>query len=732
MLISLLRFVLRVFYRYRTFNEEVLRAKGPVLLLANHVSWWDWLFLGACVENDWRFVTSSETAELSWVHKFIMVNRRTFPVDMNSAYAVKHIASYLHHGGRLVLFPEGRMSRTGSLMKFFEGTGFLTSKTNARVITAFIRGADRLPFSPNPNRKKWFPRVSVHFSPLLHPPSGGHTTATEARATFTTWLQDAMIRQRFETEMAHGPTTIAGAIVERAVECRRLGILQDSTQKKLTYGKLLLGATVLSAHWTRLGPEPGRVGILLPNVNGFAVVLMSLWFSKKIPAILNYGSGLRPLVACARLAGLKQVITSRAFIERMELDLAPFREAGIETVFLEDVRRQITVFQRLTGAFRARFFSPRFSGVQPADPALILFTSGSEGDPKGVELSHTNLLANIRQMVSVVDLLDNDRFFNALPLFHSFGLTVGLLLPLVQGTFVFLYLSPLHYRIIPATFYNHDCTILFGTNTFLAAYARKANPYDFHTLRYVFAGAERLQPATSELWMHKFGVRILEGYGITECSPCVSVNVPMHSRTGSAGRFVPAIQHRLEHVDGIEDVQAPVHGDEPGNATSHTTLHCGRLLVRGPNIMRGYLNASANDRFKELDGWYDTGDIVGVDGDGFIFILGRLKRFAKISGEMVSLTSVEDVLCASLSHFGPRFGIAVLSREDPQRGEKIVAVTNEPRLSLAQIREALQTAGLSNLAVPKNLVLVPELPLLGSGKINYPELERSLAGNDPQ
>ncbi len=727
MLISFLRFVLRVLYRYRTFNEEVLRTNGPVLLLVNHVSWWDWLFLGACIENDWRFVTSSTTAELSWIHKRIMVNRRTFPVDMNSAYAVKHIATYLQHGGRLVLFPEGRMSTTGSVMKLFEGTGFLTSKTHAKVITAFIRGAARLPFSPNPNRKEWFPRVTVHFSPLLEPPRAGHTTATEARTTFTIWLQDAMIRQQFETEMAQGPSTIAGAIIERAARSPGRAILQDSTQKTLTYGKLLIGATVLSAQWSRSRAEQERVGVLLPNVNGFAVVLMSLWFSKKIPAILNYGSGLRPMVACARLAGLRQVITSRAFIERLELDLTPLREAGIEVVFLEDVRAQITLYQRMSGAVRARFFSPSFSGIEPADPALILFTSGSEGDPKGVELSHTNLLANIRQMVSVVDLLDKDKFFNALPLFHSFGLTVGLLLPLVQGTFVFLYLSPLHYRIIPATFYNLDCTILFGTNTFLAAYARKANPYDFHTLRYVFAGAERLQRATSEIWMHKFGVRILEGYGVTECSPCLSVNVPMHSRTGSAGRFLPAIEHRFEHVDGIEDVQTPAHGGEPGVPPSHTLLHCGRLLVRGPNIMRGYLNEAANNKYKKLGGWYDTGDIAGVDGDGFVFILGRLKRFAKISGEMVSLTAVEDVLCAALSHFGPRFGIAVLARPDPQRGEKLVAVTNEPRLSLAHVRDALQSGGLSNLAAPKRLVVLPELPHLGSGKINYPELEKVLA-----
>src|SRR5581483_8467072 len=488
MLIFLIRCLLRVLYRFRAHNTEVLRTEGPVLLLANHVSWWDWLFLGVCLEEDWLFVTSSTTADLSWVHKQIMVNRRTFAVDMNSPYAVKHMAAYLHAGGRLVLFPEGRMSTTGSLMKLFEGTGFLTSRTHAKVITAYLRGAARLPLSPNPNRKQWFPRVSVHFSSVLEPPRAGHIPSSEARATFTTWPSDVMHRQQFETEMAWGPATIPAAIFQTARQMRRTPILEDTTTKQLTYGKLVLGATVLASEWpTLLGTEPGkRVGLLLPNVNTVPVVLLSLWLKNQVPAILNYSAGPAMLAGCARLAGLKEVITSRRFLERADLDVGPLQAQGIRIVYLEDVRAGISVWARLKGAFHAWFQSGHAAlPLNPDDTALILFTSGSEGDPKGVDLSHRNILANIRQMLSVVDLMDTDRFFNALPLFHSFGLTIGLLLPLVQGTFVFLYISPLHYRIIPAAFYALDCTVLFGTNTFLSAYGRKAHPYDFRTLRYV-------------------------------------------------------------------------------------------------------------------------------------------------------------------------------------------------------------------------------------------------------
>ena len=300
--------------------------------------------------------------------------------------------------------------------------------------------------------------------------------------------------------------------------------------------------------------------------------------------------------------------------------------------------------------------------------------------------------------------METDRFFNALPLFHSFGLTVGLLLPLVRGVFVLLYPSPLHYRVVPSAFYNLDCTVFFGTNTFLNGYARKAHPYDFRTLRYLFAGAEKVQEATATLWMRKFGVRILEGYGATECSPCLSANLPMRPRHGSAGRFLPGIQYRLEPVEGVAEG--------------------GRLFVRGPNIMRGYLNAEANAKFQALGGWYDTGDIVSIDADGFVFILGRLKRFAKVSGEMVSLAAVEDALAGAFPQYGLRFAVAVVARPDAARGEKLIAVTNEPRLTLEEVRAAIHARGLSNLAVPREIKVLHDLPRLGTGKINHRELEK--------
>jgi acyl-[acyl-carrier-protein]-phospholipid O-acyltransferase/long-chain-fatty-acid--[acyl-carrier-protein] ligase len=713
----LLRFLLRILYGFRAYNLAALNAPGPVLLLPNHVSWWDWLLIGVCLEGDWRFVTSRQAAEVSWVHRRFMINRRTFPVDMNSPYAVKHMAEYLQRGGRLVLFPEGRLSRTGSLMKLFDGTGFLIFKTRAKVITGYIRGAPRLPLSPNPNRKKWFPRLSVHFSDVLSPPKLEHISATEARGRLTDWLRDQMVRQQFETEMAFGPKTVPAGIVATARQEPKLVVLQDATMQEVSCRRLLIGADLMAGQWKkRFGEAQVKIGMLLPNVNAMPVVTLSLWLANKVPAILNYSTGVATLLACARLAGLKEIITSKAFAERLKLDLEPFKAAGINLVFLEEVRAGISGAQKFMAALRTRLgLRSGHHESRPEDTAVILFTSGSEGEPKGVDLTHQNLLANIRQMLSVIDLLETDRFFNALPLFHSFGLAVGLLLPLMRGTFVFLYPSPLHYRVVPSAFYNLDCTVFFGTNTFLTGYARKAHTQDFRSLRYLFAGAEKVQENTSLVWMRKFGVRILEGYGATECSPCLTVNTPARRRNGSAGQFLPDIEYRLEHVEGVTDVL----NSEPGKQEK-----AGRLFVRGPNVMRGYLNPDANAKFKALDGWYDTGDIVKIDADGYLYVLGRLKRFAKISGEMVSLAAVEDALAGAFPKFGLKFSVAVVARPDEAKGEKLIVVTNESRLSLEEVRDAIRARGLTNLATPRELKVLHEFPRLGTGKINHRELEK--------
>jgi acyl-[acyl-carrier-protein]-phospholipid O-acyltransferase / long-chain-fatty-acid--[acyl-carrier-protein] ligase len=698
----LVRWFLRVCFGFRVYGEGALRTPGPVLLVPNHVSWLDWLFVGIWLDEDWRIVVSSTAAETSWLHRWIMLNRRTFPVDTNSPYAVKHMAEHLAGGGRLVLFAEGRLSRTGSLMKLFEGTGFLLNKTRARLITGYLRGAERVLFSPHPGWHRWFPRVTLHLSEPVTPPHWEHHTMADVRTRLTRWLRDRMMEHRFQVETEFGPKSIPQAVEAMARQLPGQAVLQDASMRKLTYRRLLMSADLVAGGLAgRLEADESRVGVLLPNVLATPVTLLSLWRLGRIPAILNYTAGATVMRQCAELAGLKTVITSRQFLERAKLDVRPLEESGLRLVYLEDVRAGLRLGAKLSALVRHRI-RPGVGAagdIRSGEVAVVLFTSGSEGAPKGVELTHGNLLANVRQALAVMDVIDTDRFFNALPLFHSFGLLAGLFLPLLRGIFTFLYLSPLHYRQIPTLVYALDCTVMFGTNTFLNGYARKAHPYDFRSLRYLFAGAEKLQDATVNLWARKFGVRPLEGYGVTECSPVLSVNAGIDPRIGSAGRLVPGVEYRLEPVDGIEEG--------------------GRLLVRGPNVMRGYLNPDANEKFRALDGWYDTGDLARVDEDGFLFLLGRLKRFAKVSGEMVSLMAVEDALAGAFPQHEPHCEIAVVTRPDPSKGEALVAVTNEPKLTLDEIRSAVRAKGLSNLCVPRAVQVVDEIPKLGSGKVDY-------------
>ena len=708
----LLQLLLSVWFRFRAYNVEVLKTPGPVLLLPNHVSWLDWLFLGVLLEDDWRFVTNSRTAELSWFHRKMMVNRRTFPVDPTSPYAAKRMAEFLAKGGRLVLFAEGRISLTGSLMKFFDGTGFLVQKTGAKVITCHLRNASRVLWVRHSGWTQWFPRVSAHFSAVHEVPVPAGVSHAIARQRMTSWLRDAALAHQVAVEREHGPVHVLEAVVEAARNLPAKIVLEDATFQALTYRRLMVGVDVLSQVWRRRWPsaDPGtRVGVLLPNVNGTPVTVMSLWASGYVPAILNFSTGVPTMLQCVQLAGIRSVITSRVFAEKAKLDLKPFLEAGIELVHLEDVRPTIGSVTKVSALIRHTVcpgwgLLPTGSRESLRDTSgVILFTSGSEGIPKGVELTHGNLMANIRQVLGVLDVTDDERFFSAMPLFHSFGLLAGVLLPLVRGYYTFLYPSPLHYRVIPSAVYDKVCTVMFGTNTFLNGYARRANPYDFNSVKFLVSGAEKVQEATANTWARKFGVRLLEGYGATECSPAICLNSRLELKFGSVGRFLPGIEWRLEPIEGVAEG--------------------GRLLVRGPNIMRGYLNPDANARFQSLGGWYDTGDIVRVDDDGFVFVLGRLKRFAKVSGEMVSLTAVEEALAGAFPQYGNRFEVAVVSLPDEDKGEMLIAVSNDSRLSLEQIRAVIKGRGMTNLCVPRELRHLREIPKLGTGKVNHRELQ---------
>ena len=409
--------------------------------------------------------------------------------------------------------------------------------------------------------------------------------------------------------------------------------------------------------------------------------------------MINFTAGAANILAACKAAELTTILTSRTFVEKGKLtNLVAILQQTLNIVYLEDIRARITVGDKIRGLLNAE--KPLVER-KPDDWAAILFTSGSEGVPKGVVLSHRNMLTNAAQAAARIDFGREDKVFNVLPMFHSFGLTVGTMLPLVSGVPIYLYPSPLHYRTVAELIYAVNATIMFGTDTFLSGYARVAHAYDFRSLRYILAGAEPVKEATRRTYMEKFGLRILEGYGVTETAPVLALNTPMFNKFGTVGRILPGMEARLEKVEGVEEG--------------------GRLLVSGPNVMLGYLRADNPGVLERPEnGWHDTGDIVTIDAQGFVTIKGRAKRFAKVGGEMISFAAVET-LAAEL---WPDALSAVAAVPDPRRGERLILVTQQKDATRAQFQAFARSKQASDLMVPSDVWVLDRLPVLGSGKVD--------------
>jgi acyl-[acyl-carrier-protein]-phospholipid O-acyltransferase/long-chain-fatty-acid--[acyl-carrier-protein] ligase len=482
-------------------------------------------------------------------------------------------------------------------------------------------------------------------------------------------------------------------------------ILEDLKQVEYSYRDLLKMVLMLGRLVARATAPNERVGLLLPNVAPTLSLIFGMSALRRVPAMLNYTAGTDGLQAACVAAEIRTIVTSRAFVEQAKLADKLAALQGVRLLFLEDLRAQIFLSDKLWLVLYAlRFPRAVELAAVPDDPAVVLFTSGSEGKPKGVVLSHRALLSNIAQIRAVIDFSVEDKVLNALPIFHSFGLTAGALLPVLTGANLFLYPSPLHYRVIPELAYDRGCTVLFGTNTFLGNYAKFAHPYDFYRLRYVIAGAEKLSDAVRGVWFEKFGIRIFEGYGATETAPVLAVNTPMTYRTGTVGPLLPGIEYRLEAVPGIEAG--------------------GLLHVRGPNLMTGYLRYEHPGELERPsssmgEGWYNTGDIVSLDEDGYLKIVGRVKRFAKVAGEMVSLEVVEKM--AGLA--SPNAAHAASTQVDAQRGETVVLFSSDAALTREAMQAVAREQGWPELAVPRKIVRVDALPLLGTGKLDYVTLK---------
>jgi acyl-[acyl-carrier-protein]-phospholipid O-acyltransferase/long-chain-fatty-acid--[acyl-carrier-protein] ligase len=687
-------------FRVEVRGMENLDKVGPRAVIAvNHVSLLDAPLIMSLMTNDPVFAINSGMAERWWVKPFMRLVR-AFPMDPAKPLATRALINLVKSDERLVIFPEGRITVTGSLMKVYDGAGLIAVRGEAPVVPVRIEGLDRSPFSyllPSQIRKRFLPKVIVTVLPPerleVDPRLVGRRRRQAAGAALTA-LMERMLFATADTNRTIHQATVAAARTEGFGR----PAVEDPLGTKLTYRRLLAAAAALGAKIDPLTKPGEAVGVFLPNAAGVAVTFLALHRGGRVPAMLNYTAGPMNLVAACRAAEIGTVLTSRAFIEkgRLQREEAALNEA-VKLVYLEDVRATIGTFDRLRGLL----LSGRAKGGDPDSPAAILFTSGSEGAPKGVVLSHRNLLSNVAQVAARIDFGPADFIFNVLPVFHAFGLTGGLLLPMVSGVRTLLYPSPLHYRQVPELLYGLNATVLFGTDTFLAGYARSAHPYDFRSLRLVVAGAEAVKPETRRVWNEKFGLRILEGYGVTEASPVVAVNTPMFNQPGSVGQLLPGIAWRLDPVEGVAEG--------------------GRLAISGPNVMLGYLRADNPGVLEPPPGgWHDTGDIVTIDEGGFVRIKGRAKRFAKLAGEMVSLGAVED----AVARVWPDEAHAVVAAPDDRKGERVVLLTTRPQPDRGELRAAMREAGLPDLAVPAEIRVVEAIPLLGSGKTDYVTIAR--------
>jgi len=671
-------FLFKALFRVETRGLENLPAAGERVIFApNHVSLLDGPLMHAVLPVEAAFAVDTGIAKAWWARPFLAMIE-AYRVDPTNPMATKHLVNLVRSGQPLVIFPEGRLTVTGGVMKVYDGAAMVADRADAWIVPVRIEGAQRSTLSymkPWQIKKSLFPKITVTFLPKVAA------------------LQDVMI-EAMVINSTMDETLFEGLAAAWRNRDAGQPILEDPVSGKLSYRKLVIGSQVLAAKLKPMGRTGENVGVLLPNANGVAVAFFALQSLGRVPAMLNFTAGPQALVSACQAAEVKTILTSRVFIEKGHLEnLIEALQTRTRIVYLEDVRAQIGVLDKLAGLWAGA--KPRIAR-KADDPAVILFTSGSEGAPKGVVLSHRNILANAGQALARIDVNAADKVFNALPVFHSFGLTGGLMLPLLAGIPTYLYPSPLHYRIVPELVYQTNATILFGTDTFLAGYARSAHSYDFRSLRLVIAGAEAVKASTRETYHRRFGLRTLEGYGVTETAPVLALNTPIANKPGTVGRLSPLMKARLEPVAGVPDG--------------------GRLFVSGPNVMLGYLRAERPGVLEPTPGgWHDTGDIVSIDAEGFITIKGRVKRFAKIAGEMVSLTVVETLANAAW----PASDHAAVSIPDGRKGERLVLLTTEPNAAREPLAREARVKGVTELCVPAAFLPVERLPMLGTGKIDY-------------
>ena len=703
-----LRVMLRIIKVRVSFKMEEENWPEKGIYISNHVSWLDPVILFVFLPNDPVFLLHPKLYRNHWIRFFLhYADKKEFNY-MNALDAKKAIET-IKEQGYVVMFPEGCMTDSGDIMKIYEAPAVVADRTGAPLIPIWIDGAEYSIFSETGDKQphRPFPKIKVKVG-TPHP-----VIINEELKKNRDYLRDItyhlMNNIRFEMCFKTNITIFkkllrTSRIFGKTGLFSRREILEDINREPQTYRDLLLRSYILGKKLTPLTKQGENVGLILPNMTATIAVFFGLSGYARVPVMLNFSLGGSIVASMCKTALVKRVITSKAFVEKAKLEpvMEVLQNEKVKITYLEDIAKSVHLGDKLRALFLYKIKKEPIP-QKSSDPAVILFTSGSEGFPKAVVLTHANILSNVVQTRCFEQPNAKDILFNSLPLFHSFGLTVGVMYPLFSGAKVFLFPSPLLYRTITELLYELKITIMVATDTFYRAYANISHPYDFRTVRLCYAGAEAVKNDTRNMISERLGVRLMEGYGTTECSPIVCVNNLLFNKFGTLGKLPPAVEHKLEPVPGIKTG--------------------GELCVRGPNIMKGYMYAdNPGVLVPPKDGWYHTGDVVVIDELGFVKIVDRVKRFAKIGGEMISLSAVVNI--ANEIWLTDEFHCGVVAIPSDKKGEQIILVTNNKEATRSQFSAKVHEKGLSELYVPAQVLYKKELPLLATGKADNITLKK--------
>ncbi len=713
---DVVRFLLRCFFKLTKVRFEMrfdlseLPTKG--VYISNHVSLVDPIVLFAFLPGNPIFALHGQLYRNYWV-RLLMKTADIMEYGNLDVPDIKNLIESVNSGRLCMIFPEGRMTTNGNIMKIYESAGLIADKTDSPVIPIWINGLQYCHFSNTKGKlpHRYFPKVKIVVDkprPLKLKDNLRHV-----RNHISNEIYMIMREQMFESMYDPKQTVFTQLIkaskihAKRCFGFKRPYIMEDITRKPKSFKDIMLASYALGRYFSKISELHEPVAVFLPNSVAAMCTFFGLNAYGQVPVMVNFSTGTQNVVTGLKTVLAKKVITSRTFIKKggFEEMIKAIKEAGFEVIYLEEVAKKISVFAKILAflSYKVKYVPYK---ATPDDSAVILYTSGSEGAPKAVVLSNRNVISNVWQIATFETVNKSDVVLNSMPIFHSFGLVLGTLYSLYQGAKVFLYPSPLHFRVISDLLYELGATVMIGTDTFFRSYAKIAHPLDFNSLRLCYAGAEGVKLDTRNILNERLGARLMEAYGSTECSPAIAGNNMVFNKFGTVGKLCPGMICRLDKVDGIENG--------------------GELVVKGPNVMKGYIFAdNPGVLVPPEDGWYHTGDVVEIDDIGFIKIKDRIKRFAKIGGEMVSLKAVENMINRAFEG-KEDFACGVVSVPHERKGEQIIVVTNEKSLTLDKIKEFIKQNEYPELYTPRQILYRDKIPTSGTGKVDNVTLKKEV------